>query len=421
MMQDKIREVGKALAAKQDEAKALWASFSRVKEEVLATGADLAVDGEAFRKLDEASKAYDAVCDEVNVLQGRYNRLQEMESGAPSFPAPAAAAPDHEDDVLDLAARFRASEAWAHIERTAGPSRVGRFGQTPGAELCDRGAVKAALMTTQSYPSQTLRRPGIVPLPQEPYTILDLIPFIPTESETVEYVYEKTFTNTAVETAEAEAATEGTLEFDVGTVTCKWIPFSIPTTRQLIADEPRMEAWINERLPRGVKTRLQTEVIKGDGLGNNLTGIVSWPNILSQDAGAFAKTDLVHMAKTRVIVASKGENTPNVILLHPEDNERLVLAKDAELRYYFGGPGYDGVRTIWGLLPIVHPAVDEGNPVVLDASVLELYVREGLQVSVSDSHADFFTKNKLMWLAQMRAALLVTRPAAICELTDFAS
>lgn len=423
---DTVRDLGKALAAKQNEAKQSYATFTKLREDMVSAGVDLLTDQESFDKLDEAGKAYDALCDEINSMQAKFNRLMEISgSDAPLPPESGQRQTRDAEARLPFAERFKSSAAWEYIKATSGPGRNLKFGVSPSAEIIERGEVQATLMTTTSYPSEKFRRPGIVALPQAPLTILDLIPWIPTDKETVEYVYEKTFTNAAVETAEGEAAPEGVLDFDAGSVACKWIPFAIPTTRQLLSDEPRLEAWINERLPRGVRTRLQTQVISGTAVGegnsNNLTGIINWPNILSQDAGSFTKPDLVHKAKTQIIVASQGENVPNVLLIHPDDEERLVLDKDSEDRYYFGGPGYDGVRTIWGMLPVVHPSVPEGNPVVLDVGVCEGYVREGVTVSVSDSHSDYFTKNKVMWLAQMRAAFLITRPSGVCEITSFDS
>ena len=415
-----VRELGRELEAKQKEAGEQYAALETLRAEAAKEGVDFLKNADAFAKLDETSKVYDATCDEINTLQARYNRSIEIANG-PSPQPQVGEAPRSDGSEESFAERFMGSHAWEHIKAVSGPGRNLKFGASPSAEIIKRGEVRGALMTTTSYPSQHFRRPGIIALPQVSLSILDLIPFVETDAETVEYVYEKTYTNTAAETAEGEAAPEGTLDFDDGSVVCRWIPFSIPSTRQLISDEPRMEAWINERLPRGVRTRLQTQIISGNGTAPNLTGIMNWTNILVQDAGADTKADLVHKAKTKILVATNGENTANVLLIHPNDHENLVLEKDANSRYFFGGPSADGIPTIWGMLPVVHPSITEGNPIVLDVGVCEGYVREGVTVSVTDSHSDFFTKSKLMWLAQGRFAFLITRASGVCEITDFDS
>jgi HK97 family phage major capsid protein len=413
-----VRELGRELEAKQAQAKTAWAEFSTLRDDAAKLGAELVTNEDAFTKLDEAGKAYDGICDQINAMQAKYNRLMELAAdGAPAMPATEAKAEKPERPQTPFE-RFKASMAWKHIDERKGM----QFGVTPSAELASAVGTKT-LMDTSDYPSINFQRPGIISLPQAPLSILDVVRMIPTDKETIEYVYEKTFTNTAAETAEgidASIASEGTLDFDSGTVSCKWIPFVIPSTRQLLSDEPRLEAWINERLVRGVKTRLQSQVINGGGTAD-LTGIANWASILSQDCGSDDVFAHIHKAKTKILVNTYANYAPNAILLHPEDYERVILEEDGENRYYFGGPLADGARTIWGMTPIVHTAVTEGSPIVLDLSVVEVYVREGVQVSVSDSHDDFFTKNKLMWMAQGRFANLVTQAKAVCELTDFGS
>lgn len=414
-----VRELGRELEAKQAEAKTAWAEFATLRDDAAKLGADLVTNEDDFAKLDEAGKAYDGLCDQINAMQAKYNRLMELSAdGAPAMPAAEAKSEKSETPATPFS-RFIDSKAWEHIQERKGM----QFGVTPGVELASAVETKTVMNTTD-YPSINFQRPGIIPLPQAPLTILDVVRMIPTDKETVEYVYEKTFTNTAAETAEetdASIASEGTLDFDSGTVPCEWIPFVIPSTRQLLSDEPRLEAWINERLVRGVKTRLQSQVINGNGTPPNVKGIANWSGILTQDCGADDVFAQIHKAKTKILVNTYANYAPNGILLHPNDYERVILAMDAEDRYYFGGPLSDGAQSIWGMRPIVHTSVTEGTPIVLDLSVVEVYVREGVQVSVSDSHSDFFTKNKLMWMAQGRFANLVTQAKAVCELTDFGS
>ena len=422
---DTVRAVTKELEAKQAEAAARWAEVDKVKAEAAKLGAELLTNEQAFTALDEAGKAYDGVCDEVNDLQAKLNRLSEL-AGSPEPATPggqgAHAGEDagHAEALASIAERWEQSETRAYLESIRARDPNARINTTPSFMAMPREHL-GALMTTTSFPSQAFRRPGIVELPQQSLSILDLINIVPTDSDTVEWVYEKTFTNTAAEKAEGDEANEGTLDFDVASVACKWIPFSIPSTRQLISDEARMRPWIEERLPRGVRTRLQTQILHGNGQDDNLRGLANWPGILIQDAGADTRPDIIHKAKTKAIVATYGNYTPNVVMLHPNDEERLVLDTDKNGQYRFGGPEADGVRTIWGMIPIVHPAVSEGEPIVGAISEAELYVREGVTVSVTDAHEDFFTRGKLMWLASGRFAFAVLQPKAFCQVTDFDS
>ena len=62
--------------------------------------------------------------------------------------------------------------------------------------------------------------------------------------------------------------------------------------------------------------------------------------------------------------------------------------------------------------------MDAGAEAALGA---QLFDREQASIRISEHHSDFFTKNKLMWMAQGRFANLVTQAKAVCELTDFGS
>ena len=52
---------------------------------------------------------------------------------------------------------------------------------------------------------------------------------------------------------------------------------------------------------------------------------------------------------------------------------------------------------------------------VADFRKAVMWDREATQVYVTDSHSDFFTRNILVFLAEMRAAFGVLRPSAFVE------
>lgn len=428
---DQLAEIRAALEAKKTEAREAWAKLDGTKKAAIAAG-EKALDPESaeFLALDEAGKVYDGLRDEVERMEATYRRLAEVTDldQPTSRDAQRQAASPRQGEVRDAlkdgVARFMAayhewSTAVAPNGGLANPKT--RFGGSPEIELISRDDFVAAVTQTTAYPSLPGRRPGIVPLITQPIDVLDVIPMVPVSTDTVEFVYEKTFTNTAVETAEADAAGEGTVELDKTSVSISWLPFTLPATRQLLADEPRMQAFIQDRLLLGIRQRLQTEVIDGNGTPPNIKGMLNWSGVLTQDSGAFAKPDIIHKAKTAIRIATKMAYEPNVLCMHPADYEELALSKSTTSGdYYFGGPQADSV-TVWGLVPIVSTAVSEGNPFVFASQAVELYVREGITVQVSDSHDDHFVKGIVDFLASGRFGLGVLQPKGICEITDFDS
>jgi HK97 family phage major capsid protein len=106
----------------------------------------------------------------------------------------------------------------------------------------------------------------------------------------------------------------------------------------------------------------------------------------------------------------------NAYLMHPLDWEAFDLLKDGEDRYYFGGPTVLGNPRLWGLPVIESEACTQGVGFVGDFRQVIIWDREQTTIRMSDSHSDFFVRNMVAILAELRAAMGVFRPAAIVEL-----
>jgi HK97 family phage major capsid protein len=100
--------------------------------------------------------------------------------------------------------------------------------------------------------------------------------------------------------------------------------------------------------------------------------------------------------------------------MNPEDFESLDLTKDAQERYYYGGPLSEGQRTLWGVPIVESETVTAGQAILGEWSKAVMWDRERATLQVSDSHADFFIRNMVAFLAEMRAAFGVIRPSAFC-------
>jgi hypothetical protein len=70
----------------------------------------------------------------------------------------------------------------------------------------------------------------------------------------------------------------------------------------------------------------------------------------------------------------------------------------------------------WGLRPVASPLVAAGTAFVGDFSTGVTWFDRGDEaVYLSDSHADYFVRNLLVILAEVRAAFAVTEPGALQE------
>ncbi|HEY7822949.1 MAG TPA: phage major capsid protein, partial [Acidimicrobiia bacterium] len=244
---------------------------------------------------------------------------------------------------------------------------------------------------------------------------------------TVEYVRGNSVTNSAAPVPEAtqtdetgdEAATkpESGITHAKVTETVKTIAHWLPATKRALSDASQVRTLIDNFLRYGLFEELEDQIVNGDGTGENFSGILNTNGVQVQawDTDLLATT---RKAKTKV---KNARGVANAYLLHPNDAERLDLLKDDQGRYYYGGPAQDGAQPLWRLPVVETEAVGEGVGIVGDFRLAVLWDREQAAISVSDSHNDFFIRNLVAILAELRAAFGIIRPSAFVQFPTTAS
>jgi len=271
------------------------------------------------------------------------------------------------------------------------------------------------------------RLPGYVEILQREIVLMDLVPRIPTESDTVEYVVESTFTNAAAMTAEASATTgtsgtkpESALAYSVSTSGVKTLAHWIPVTNRMLSDAPAIRGIINGRLLLGLDLELEDQVLGGDGSGANFTGILNTAGINIQGLGTDNVLDALFKARTLVRVNGKGR--PQAYLLHPNDWQAVRLARENAASatlggYLMGAPSVAGPVTAWGIPVIESEALTENTGLVGDFAMgCTLFDREQSAVRVGTID-DQFVRNMQTILAELRAAFVVFRPNMFTKIT----
>lgn len=408
------REIAGVVEAKKAEAAKAWNEFDTLRKSAVAEGVDFAKNADAFEKLDAAGKAYDVIRDEVADLEAKRSRLVEMSSEGGIKAADITG--NVKADVKTFGEAFVKSEAYAQAAQKAGGSANLPIGATDSVQIMDRAAVKTLLKVTSGglagVPVED-RTGLIVGKPLAGLDFLDVIATATTDSDVVEWLEESTYTNSAAETAEGADSPESALAFTVQTSNVKEIPHFIPVTRRALADAAFVESWINNRLVDGVRRRLQTQVLGGNGSGENFTGIYNTAGIGSIDRSVTGTDMIESLHKAITTIRTNAFVEPDFVGIHPNDWEAIRLLKASTAgTYQYGAPSEAGAQSIWGIPAIVHAAFTSGSPLVGRGSEATLFVREGLSVAASDSHSDYFIKRQVALLATMRAAFAVTQPKA---------
>lgn len=300
----------------------------------------------------------------------------------------------------------------------------------PGGHIADKARVNSppvqfkTLLTGESVTSagafvQTDYTGIYEPLGRRPLTVRQLIDNRQTQSDVVEFVRQTAQVTQATVVGEATATSgesgtkpEGAMAFEKVQEPVKTIAVWIPATRRALSDASQLRGLIDSELREDLEEHLEDQIIAGDGSstdGEDFVGLVNTSGVLTQSWD----TDLLTTARKAVTALRvTGRTRPTAWAVHPNDAETIDLLKDDQGRYYYGGPVDGGVQRLWRYPVVECEAVTEGQAILGNWRKAVLWDREQASIQVSDSHSDFFIRNMVAVLAEMRAAFGVVRPSA---------
>src|SRR5690606_3884570 len=195
------------------------------------------------------------------------------------------------------------------------------------------------------------RLPGILPMPQRRMTVRDLISPGRMDGNSLEYVKETGFTNNAGMVAEGGEKPSSDIKLDLVTTSAKVIAHWMKASKQVLDDIPQLRSMIDQRLLYGLAYKEETQLLNGDGTGQNLNGII--PQATAYSA-AFTPTDgtAIDTLRLAMLQAALAEYPATGHVMHPTDWARIELTKDAGGNYIIGVPQGNIGPTLWGL-PVV--------------------------------------------------------------------
>ncbi|MFN3766824.1 MAG: phage major capsid protein [Ectopseudomonas guguanensis] len=254
------------------------------------------------------------------------------------------------------------------------------------------------------------RVPGIITAPERQFTIRDLIMPGRTGSNAIEFVQESGFQNMAAMVAEGAAKPQSDLSFELKTTTVKTIAHWFRASKQVLADIPLLQSYINGRAIYGLKYKEEEQLIAGDGTGQNLLGLI--PQATAFDDGlrkaGDTKIDTLRRAILQVRIA---EYRASAIALNPIDWADIELQKDDNGSYIWVNVQEGGAQRMWRLPVVDTNAVPEGEFLVGAMNIAaQVFDREDAAVEVSTEDGDNFRNNMVTIRAEERLALAVYRP-----------
>lgn len=248
---------------------------------------------------------------------------------------------------------------------------------------------------------------------QEIFGVRNLLAMGQTDSNLVEYVVETGFTNNAAPTAEGAKKPESTLAFQKQSAKVQTIAHYLQVSKQMLADAPALQSYIDNRLVYGLLDKEESQIVSGDGTGENLRGLITAAT--AYDASGDQSTDtLMDKLANAILQVRLAHMTANGIIMHPSDVNALRKIKDDEGRYLFADPGSANIIAPWGV-PIVESMNITAGHFCVGAfnQAAQLFDRQSATVDLSEHNEDNFVKNMVTIRVEERLALAIYRPEAI--------
>ncbi|ATW62299.1 major capsid protein [Pseudomonas phage Psp6] len=297
-------------------------------------------------------------------------------------------------------------------------------------EFCGRAAGGAKASFTMPIKAAITSLPGsagvniqpdrlgmVLPLQQRLF-IRDLLAAGTTTSNALEFVRESGFTNNANVVSEnpTNPKPESDITFELDSVPVATIAHWVRASRQVLSDIPMLRGYIDGRLRYGLKLKEELQLLKGSGVGLNITGIETVAQNYVNPGVVVAGETAIDRLRIAMLQVTLAELDPDGIVLSPIDWTAIELLKDGELRYLFTQPQGVATPTLWGKPVVPTQAQDAGDFLVGSFQQgAQIWDREQINVTVSTEDRDNFVKNMVTILCEERVGLTIYREEAFVK------
>lgn len=234
--------------------------------------------------------------------------------------------------------------------------------------------------------------------PTAPTPLLDNVATINVSTNAIEYVGWFKKAGGAAKVAEKAAKPSAEFGPQVTATTLDTIAVYTQLTRQLIEDEPAARSAIDNLLQYDVLRAEEAEAVAALAAAAAVI-----PDVTNADLASSIRL-------AQATVQSAGYN-PTAFTINPADWAAMDIKMMAGT---LGGPTVQA--SYWGMTPIPSLSQAVGTATVGDFRVgISHYVRSGVALYITDSHADTFLSNVFTLLAERRSKTVVVRPSALAE------
>lgn len=306
---------------------------------------------------------------------------------------------------------------------------------TETGHLSFRGLAERATSGMKSYSVSMGRTKGLVPagetvvdiplvndipLPtitqERPPRLVDVLPAAVRSAPVYSFLKQTVIADPGAATVVAPGALKPVKKLGVERVDSRLRVIAVtsePVDKYLLEDAASLRTWVGTELADAVEAALETQVLTGDGTGENFTGLANTSSIQTQ---AFQTDKLITVQYGLSKIETLGI-APSFIALAAADWLAIQTTRNASGLFDVGGPIDATARTAWGTRVVVVPGLAAGTGYIVgeDSAIVSTDGR-GVRVEWG-TPGDTFNRNQLVARVEGRFNLDVPKPHGIVKLT----
>jgi len=255
--------------------------------------------------------------------------------------------------------------------------------------------------------------------PRPPASLLDALPFRTIGQPTFRYLRQTTRTNNAATVA--VGGTKPTSAYGLTPVEGKLhviAHVSEPLDEYWLDDAPSLLSFVQAEMVYGLRLAAEAQVLNGDGVGSNLTGIANTSGIQTQ---AFATDEFLTTRKAITAVDVLG-HTPRMFVMNPTDWENIETAAFTSGNYILNAEGRGNLpvdaaaRRLWGVPVVLSTTQAAGAAFLISTGSVEVLTDGSVKTATTNGVSDDFVKNQLRMRVESRFEVAVTNPTGVVSI-----
>jgi HK97 family phage major capsid protein len=254
--------------------------------------------------------------------------------------------------------------------------------------------------------------PGVIPGAFLPLNVYRSLPQYRTSTDTVVLMREASYTNNARGQTEGAEKAQSAITFSKYNVPIETIAHWLKVSKQLIADAPAVVSYIENRLRWGVESKVDEQLMNGNGTSPQLMGLLDSGNytVYTPTSGDNL-IQAINRAKYQLWAIGYVADT---VYVNPADwGAQEIERESGGGAYLYGAPGTVAGTNPFGVRIVITPRIAEGTFLIGQVAVAtSVWNRSGATIEMGYEDNDF-TSNLVTLLAEVRLGLGIPVPAAM--------